>query len=195
MDRAILQETSGVGEPGTGGKVAAVQNGKPNTDNLLCALIAASTEIAQLRVELHFALEQAEQWRTRYEHSLAWNGRERRGSVAKQRWDDPRPPAPRAHAGNGRASRMVIGATVLAILVTLATILALAPSWAPQMFEGLGVGVGVAAAMASAMWAGERAGTRHGHRLFAREQLSKGAGVAPIPRPAPRPTARASVAR
>jgi hypothetical protein len=72
---------------------------------------------------------------------------------------------------------MVIGAVVLAVLATLAVVLTLAPSWAPQMFEGLGVGVGLAAAMGGLMWVMAAAGMRHGHRLYLRE-LAKVAAVA-----------------
>jgi hypothetical protein len=72
---------------------------------------------------------------------------------------------------------MVIGVVVLAVLATLAVVLALAPSWAPQMFEGFGVGIGLAAAMSGLMWAMTTAGMRHGHRLYLRE-LAKVAAVA-----------------
>jgi hypothetical protein len=163
---------------------AAGENGKSDTDNLLCALIAATTDVAKLRVELGDALREVDRWRTVAEQRQTrlekWDGRDRRGTVKSSELLAPSctpewlaqalKPAPRRKRSSRMAVAVVIGAVV--ILAGLVVLLAL---WPVAIAEGLGVGAGVAAVMGGLGWVMAAAGMRHGHRLYLREQLAKGA--------------------
>jgi hypothetical protein len=173
---------------------AAGENGKSDTDNLLCALIAATTDVAKLRVELGDALREVDRWRTVAEQRQArlehWNGRERRGVTTAEPEPDLSKPAPPASKHRARVVAVVAGA-ILA-LAGLAVVLAIWPSTGLALAEGLGIG----AVGAGLIWAAGIAGERSGHRRYTREQ----AGASPAlssrtVRGAPRPTARGAVAR
>jgi hypothetical protein len=168
---------------------AAGENGKSDTDNLLCALIAATTDVAKLRVELGDALREVDRWRTVAEQRQTrlekWDGRDRRGTVKSSELLAPSctsewlaqalKPAPRRKRSSRMAVAVVIG-SILA-LAGLAVVLALWPSTGLAIASGLGVGVGVAAVMGGLGWVMAAAGMRHGHRLYLRE-LAKVAAVA-----------------
>ncbi len=173
MDSTSLTRAPAAGEPGTNGART------PEVDRLLTDLIAATTTVAQLRVELGDALREVDRWRTVAEQRQArlehWNGRERRGVTTAEPEPDLSKPAPPASKHRARVVAVVAGA-ILA-LAGLAVVLALWPSTGLAIASGLGVGVGVAAVMGGLGWVMAAAGMRHGHRLYLRE-LAKVAAVA-----------------
>lgn len=60
-----------------------------SVERLTDELAIAGTEIFSLRAELAAALEQAEAWRTKYEHAVSWASHDRRGVVAERRQTSP----------------------------------------------------------------------------------------------------------
>jgi hypothetical protein len=186
MDSTSLTRAPAAGEPGTNGART------PEVDRLLTDLIAATTTVAQLRVELGDALREVDRWRTVAEQRQArlehWNGRERRGVTTAEPEPDLSKPAPPASKHRARVVAVVAGA-ILA-LAGLAVVLAIWPSTGLALAEGLGIG----AVGAGLIWAAGIAGERSGHRRYTREQ----AGASPAlssrtVRGAPRPTARGAV--
>lgn len=189
MDSTSLTRAPAAGEP------VASTKPSPETQRLLCDLIAASTETAKLRVELGDALRQVDYWRTLAEQRQArlehWNGRERRGVTTAEPEPELSKPAPPASKHRARVVAVVAGA-ILA-LAGLAVVLAIWPSTGLALAEGLGIG----AVGAGLIWAAGIAGERSGHRRYTRERQ---AGASPAlssrtVRGAPRPTARGAVAR
>jgi hypothetical protein len=189
MDSTSLTRAPAAGEP-------VKPDAQAEIERLLTDLAETGTEIVGLRVELAAALEQVEQWRTRYEHAVSWNGRERRGIVtAGIQWLAPFEPeaAPSKpepeQPDNGRPSRMVaIVAGVLLALVMLGVTLALWP------IEGLAIvtGLGVGAVTVGLLWVAMIGGQRQARRRYRRAT-----GKVPARRPVrePRPSARGAVAR
>jgi uncharacterized membrane protein (DUF485 family) len=150
---------------------AAGENGKSDTDNLLCALIAATTDVAKLRVELGDALREVDRWRTVAEQRQTrlekWDGRDRRGVVKSSELLAPSctpewlaqalKPAPRRK----HRSRMV--ATVVVLAVFLVGIIGW-PGMTVSILSGLGVGIGIGLGGFVAGWVAWTLGRRKAER-------------------------------